>query len=85
MMTFGLAIEEMKQGKKLSRKGWNGKGMWIELQSPDENSKMTRPYLYHVAPKGATSHYGENVKDFERVPWLPSNTDILAEDWCIVE
>lgn len=84
-MTFGEALEEVKKGYKISRRGWNGKGMWIELQVPDDYSKMTRPYIYHVAPKGSTNHYGENAKEFERVPWLPSNTDILADDWNIVE
>ena len=82
-MDFGMAIGCLKDGRRMARRGWNGKGMWIELQIPDEHSKMTRPYIYHVAPKGSTNHYGENPKEFERVPWLPSNTDILAEDWMI--
>jgi hypothetical protein len=84
-LTFGLAIEAMKKGDKVARKGWNGKGMWIELQVPDEHSKMTRPYIYMVCPKGSTKHFGEQTKDFERIPWLASQTDVLAEDWVIVD
>lgn len=84
-MTFGLAIEALKKGFKVTRKNWNGKGLWIELQIPDTNSKMTRPYMYIVCPKGSTKHFGEQTKDFERIPWIPGQNDILSEDWQIVE
>ena len=40
--SFGWAIKQLKNGSKVYREGWNGKGMWIELQNPDEHSKMTR-------------------------------------------
>ena len=42
-MNFGKAIEEMKLRKKVCRKGWNGKVMWLAVQNPDEHSKMTCP------------------------------------------
>lgn len=81
-MSFGMAIEALKMGIAVARKGWNGKGIYLELQVPDEHSKMTLPYIYIVtdslvtdnphAPKG-------------RVPWLASQTDMLADDWYIVE
>lgn len=71
-MTFEEALPGVKQGKKASRDNWNGKGMWIALQSPDENSKMRRPYLY-MSPI-----------DGELVPWVASQTDILADDWDLV-
>ncbi len=80
-MNFGEAIELLKQGKKLAMAGWNSKGLWIELQVPDEHSKMTRPYIYMVCPRGSTNHFGEQKNDFERVPWLPSITDILSDNW----
>lgn len=83
-LNFGDVIDFLKRGYNVAREGWNGRGMWIELQIPDDNSKMTRQYMYHVSPKGSTNHYGNNAKEFERVPWLPSNTDIFAEDWMIV-
>lgn len=79
-MRFGDALEQLKFGNRVTRLGWNGKGIFIELQVPDENSKMTQPYIYidtlglettnPAAPKG-------------RVPWLASQTDMLAEDWIL--
>ena len=78
-MDFGKALEALKQGKKVRRKGWNGKGLWLELQRPDAHSKMTLPYVYLNYPKGDTYHDGC------RVPWQPSQTDMLEEDWEIVE
>lgn len=74
-MDFSYALVLVKQGNKIRRKGWNGKGLWIELQKPDEHSKMTLPYLYLNYPKGDKYHNGC------RVPWLPSQTDILEDDW----
>lgn len=71
-MTFSRALKYLKQGHKLSRSGWNGAGMYIEIQVPDENSKMRRSYLY-MSPV-----------DGDLVPWVASQSDILAEDWEIV-
>ena len=45
-MNFGEALELLKYGQKLRRRGWNGKGIFIELQRPDLHSKMTRPYIH---------------------------------------
>ncbi|QYY44765.1 DUF2829 domain-containing protein (plasmid) [Aneurinibacillus thermoaerophilus] len=70
---FDLAIDLLKEGHKLARAGWNGKGMWVHIQRPDENSKMTLPYIYM------------KTADNNLVPWLISQTDALAEDWMIVE
>ena len=72
-MNFGQAIEALKQGKKVARAGWNGKGMHLELQRPDAHSKMTLPYIYMYAVQG------------DNVPWLASQTDMLSEDWVTVE
>lgn len=66
---FGWAIDELKAGRRVSRTGWNGKNMWLELQRPDANSKMSLPYIYMFTA----------TKDL--VPWLASQTDVLAEDW----
>ena len=68
-MNFGQALEILKAGGRVWRAGWNGKGMWVKLQRPDEHSKMTLPYLYM------------KTVDDKFVPWLASQTDILAEDW----
>lgn len=84
-MNFSEALDLLKEGKKLARGGWNGKGMWIELQTPDEHSKMTRPYVFMSLPQGST-HQFDNQETYskdgvERVPWLCSQTDLLAGDW----
>ncbi len=71
-MNFGQAIEALKNGDRVSRSGWNGKGMWLELQVPDEHSKMKLPYIYMSTVTGAL------------VPWLASQTDMLKEDWGLV-
>lgn len=69
---FGMAIQLMRGGHRLARLNWNGKGQWLELQRPDEHSKMTLPYIFITTVSG------------DRVPWLASQTDMLSEDWIIV-
>lgn len=77
-MDFGGALNGLRSGRKVQREGWNGKGLWLELQTPDENSKITLPYLYLNYPDDAQNTPGA------RVPWLASQTDMLAEDWKLV-
>ncbi|MDO4647422.1 MAG: DUF2829 domain-containing protein [Eubacteriales bacterium] len=81
-MNFGEVLEALKQGKKAARKGWNGKGIFIELQVPDAYSKMTRPYIYIDTTRLQTDNQ-DAPKD--RVPWLASQTDMLSEDWMLIE
>lgn len=73
LLNFGEALELLKGGRAVSRMGWNGRGMWIKLQTPDAHSKMSLPYLYM------------RTVDGKLVPWLASQTDLLASDWVIVE
>lgn len=73
MFKIGEAIERLAQGKRVARAGWNGEGMYLELQVPDENSKMRRPYIYIVP--------GEEWI----VPWVASQADLLTADWYEVE
>ena len=77
-MNFGQALEELKNGGKVARTGWNGKGIFIELQRPDANSKMTHPYIY-INTTGLQTDNPDAPKNL--VPWLASQTDMLAEDW----
>ncbi len=77
-LTFGDALHYLKLGFTVARSGWNGKGMWVAMQRPDEHSKMTLPYLYLCYPPDAANTPGA------RVPWLASQTDMLAEDWRIM-
>lgn len=97
-MNFGDAIHAMKNGKKVAREGWNGKGMWLYYVPANSYPAQTEaaknywgtkdvphtfvgdaqqsvplvPYGAYIAMKTAQ----ENV-----VPWLASQTDMLAEDW----
>ena len=68
-MTFSAALELLKQGFSVYRTGWNGKGMYLELQEPDADSKMTLPYIYM------------STVDGDLVPWVASQTDLLSDDW----
>ena len=68
-MNFGQALDTLKSGGKVRRAGWNGAGLWLEFQVPDAHSKMTLPYIYMHTAQG------------DLVPWLASQTDILADDW----
>lgn len=74
-MSFSAALLRIKDGHKLARAGWNGKGLWVEIQRPDAHSKMTLPYIFMAYPDDAQNTPGA------RVPWLASQTDLLAEDW----
>ena len=76
---FAVALRELKEGNKVARSGWNGKGLWLELQRPNAHSKMTLPYIFISYPEDAQNTPGA------RVPWLASQTDLLADDWMIVE
>ena len=79
-MDIGKAVEALKDGYRVQREGWNGKGMWLALQVPDECSKMTLPYIYIEYPEGHVAYPLGS-----RVPWLASQTDMLAEDWRVFE
>ena len=75
-MTFGLAIEALKAGKRVARAGWNG--MWVSFWHPMHSVDLPFLMLSYLVgsnayPKGA------------RVPYAPSQPDMLAEDWQIVE
>jgi hypothetical protein len=68
-MDFGDALQALRSGNRVARAGWNGQNMWLALQTPTPESKMTLPYIYMFT---ATA---------DLVPWLASQTDILAVDW----
>lgn len=77
-MDFGDVIRSLKKGNKLARLGWNGNGIFIELQVPDSNSKMSSPYIF-IDTTGLKS--SNLFVSRSRVPWLASQTDMLADDW----
>jgi hypothetical protein len=69
---FEGALFYLKRGMAVQRTGWNGKNMYIKIQNPSADNKMTLSYIYIRTVQG----------DF--VPWLASQTDLLSEDWQIV-
>lgn len=80
-MHFGAALEVLKLGRRVARKGWNGKGMWLMMVatwSPglmDAQTEKMEKFPF-IAMKTA---------DDKLVPWLASQTDVLSEDWTIVD
>ncbi len=77
-MDFSEAFYFAKQGEKIARTGWNGKGLTVQVQYPDKHSKMSVPYMYISYPEDAKCNSGLNA------PWVPSVSDLFAEDWTIV-
>ncbi|HDR4464473.1 DUF2829 domain-containing protein [Bacillus cereus] len=86
-MTFGQAIEAVKKGKKIARKGWNGIGMFVyyvpAAQYPPSTDIMKEsfsgenvPYRAYLALKTAQN---------DVATWSPSTSDALAEDWEVIE
>lgn len=65
---IGWAVKELQNGQRVCRAGWNGRGMFLRLQLPVAGS-MTLPFVYMYTAQGDT------------VPWLCSQTDLLAADW----
>jgi hypothetical protein len=84
---FSSALNWIKSGKKVAREGWNGKGMFIFLV-PGSTFKVNRPPLLGIYPEGTEIKYHAHIDmktaDGQVVPWLCSQTDMLAEDWEVV-
>lgn len=89
-MTFGHAVEALKAGRRVSREGWNGKNMFLYMERP------TTSYANMESHPELRDHFGNGVivkrahimmltAQNDVVPWLASQSDILADDWCIVE
>jgi hypothetical protein len=92
-MTFGQAIESLKAGQKVARKGWNGKGMWLVLvpgtpvihphpDTPYGKAGITECEILPHIDMWTTNAQGRRAM----LPgWVASQTDMLSEDWEIVE
>lgn len=87
-MNFGQALEGLKINQKVCRQGWNGKGMWLGLIH-GEGYQVNGNHPFNDL--GGGKYYqllpwiGMKTADDKFVPWLASQTDILAEDWMVVE
>lgn len=95
-MTFGMAIEAMKRGAKVARKGWNGKGMWLCVPFCDGLKEVHATGIWGKPNAEYALQNGGTVKVMPYVTmktadgaivmgWLASQTDMLAEDWEVVE
>lgn len=66
---IGWAVEQLKAGRKVCRRGWNGKGQWLAVQD-----------MSHT-PGDWASYVVISTVEHDLVPWTCSQTDLLAEDW----
>lgn len=86
-LPFGMAVEGLKLGQKLARKGWNGRGMFVFLVNGSQ-FEVSRPPLLGIFPLGHPITYRPHI-DIKNVDgsistWVPSIGDVLAEDWVLV-
>ena len=95
-MSFGAAIALMKKGKKVARKGWNGKGMWLCIPLVDGPKEIPAKGIWGKPNADYAEQNGGTVKVMPYITmktadgsivmgWLASQTDMLAEDWLVVE
>lgn len=93
-LNFGQALEALKQGKKASREGWNGKGMFLFLLPAGTIPKTAihDPKLKEVLDNNGKDHFEalgsirmKTADDKILTGWLASQTDMLSEDWCVFE
>lgn len=86
-MDFSLALRHLKEGYKVARTNWNGKDMFIFLV-PGSTFKVNRAPLLGIYPEGTEIKYHGHIDmktaDGQVVPWLCSQTDMLATDWELV-
>lgn len=88
-LTFGMAIELLKLGKKVAREGWNGKGMWIALSPGAKDLAADKfwagPNREFAEQNGGTATVRPYITmksaDGEIVAWTASQSDVLADDW----
>jgi hypothetical protein len=87
-LDFSEALAGLKTGYLLARAGWNGKGMFIYLVE-GSNFTVNRAPLLGIFPEGTPIQYRAHIDmrtaDGSCVPWLASQTDLLADDWMVVE
>lgn len=79
---FGFALEALRHGKRVRRKGWNGKDMYIFLAKSDD---LTSCICSEDMPPCTDSICMKTADDKICAGWLASQTDMLAEDWTVVE
>lgn len=92
-MSFGLALEALKLGKKVARHDWNGKDMWlmlirgkdVQIHHPGFGPVNEHDHKWRSLVPSFLSWIGMKTADNKFVPWLASQTDMLSDSWYIVE
>jgi len=91
-VSFGTALSALKMGKRIARAGWNGKGMFLMLVKPPQSAAPHEAVFTVEGAEGGdefTSRLlpwiGMKTADDCFVPWLASQTDVLSDDWVVVE
>jgi len=83
---FGQALKALEAGAMVTREGWNGKGMFL-LLVPGSRFKVNRKPLLGIFPEGTEVNYRPHIDmktaDGQIVPWVASQSDLLATDWII--
>ncbi len=86
-MNFGDALLILKAGKRVARRGWNGKGMFVFLV-PGSTFTVNRAPLLGIYPPGTPINYHAHIDmkcaDGSIVPWICGQLDVLNDDWTIV-
>ena len=89
MFGFDAALIALKTGLRVQRKGWNGKGMWLVLAYQTDNQKKDAAIKFNKEYDDVDIYLSNFIAmktaDNRLVPWLASQTDLLAEDWVIYE
>lgn len=85
---FGAALAHMRDGRKVARAGWNGKGMFCFLVAGSQFT-VSRAPLNQFYPEGTTVNYRPHIDmksaDGDIGVWVASHSDMLANDWAVVE
>ena len=84
-LSFGGAIEALKEGNKVAREGWNGKGMWLAYVNADSWASYVEALTKEPTQVTSGVFIGMKTAKNVFVPWLASQSDMLADDWLIVE
>ena len=86
-INFESALSLLKGGHRIAREGWNGKGMFLYLVG-GSTFNVNRAPLTDFYAEGTEitylPHIDMRTADGSCVPWLASQTDILADDWCVI-
>ena len=86
-MDFSEALLAIKDGEKVARKGWNGKDMFVFLV-PGSTFQVNRPPLLGIYDEGTVINYHAHIDmraaNGQIIPWLASQSDLLEDDWEIV-